>query len=166
MSPPGPTHHITIREKRPASEHHTIASTAGMVHRHVIRVHVYMQICTYWRTTQNNAFSYVCKRRRPLGMSPRKGCVQNLKGAESWKGGWTRREWEQDRGRGFWRNGRVQVVHDQPIVCNRGIPAVVPTLLLILSVPRSPPMILTFLQSTWSYLKSHISPSPPVHSGW
>lgn len=65
------------------------------------------------------------------------------------------------RGRGFWRElkrgldktwlrarqgegllekRRVQVVRGQPIVCNRGIPAVVPTLLLILlpSHPLSP----------------------------
>lgn len=44
------------------------------------------------------------------------------------------------QGEGLLEKRRVQVVRGQPIVCNRGIPAVVPTLLLILtpSHPLSP----------------------------
>lgn len=146
MSPPGPTHRIMIREKgQPAS----IPPSPALPGWYICMYYMYMCICRFAysdRSHRTMPSLLLAKGRDPLVVSRLNGKVLCRTRRSGWRvergldKAWLRAR----QGEELLEKRRVQVVRCQRIVCNRGIPAVVPTLLLILppSHPLSPQIYL------------------------
>lgn len=151
MSPPGPTHHILVKEKgQPAS-----ITPSPVLLDGVPVCNTCTCVCSDLRVltdpSEDNVFSFVCKRRRPL-VAYRlnaKGQGNFWKGVGSYKvtrGAGQGRKENKER-EGPLEKGRVQTIQDQPVDSHRGIPAV---------APHSPHPLLLSLQPIL------IFPSPKV----